>query len=228
MPSASSSEPTNVADLLKRLGNIPPWRVRLHPVPGTATERDVIAIGRREGRLCELIDGTLVEKIMGFPESCLTVQLILAMGAFVKQHDRGLVAGADGMTRLWPGLVRIPDIGFYAWEQLAKKEIPSESIARVPPLLAVEVISKGNTRREIQRKLKEYFLAGSGLVWVVDPCQRQVMVYSAPDRFVTLTEADTLDGGDVLPGFRLPLRQLFALLPQSPKKSGKGKRRKSA
>jgi Uma2 family endonuclease len=92
----------------------------------------------------------------------------------------------------------------------------------------VEVLSKGNTPKEIQRKLKEYFLAGTRLVWVVDPRQRHVRVYTAPDRFVVLTEADTLDGGDVLPGFQLPLRELFALVPQSPKKPGKGRRRKSA
>jgi Uma2 family endonuclease len=228
MSRASSSVPTYVADLLKRLGNIPASRVRLKPLPGTATERDVIALARHEGRLCELVDGTLVEKAMGFQESCLAVKLIRLLDNFVEQQDLGILAGEGGLTRLLPGLLRIPDTGFWSWKQLGRKEIPRVAVAPVAPLLAVEVISKGNTRQEIQRKLKEYFLAGTQLVWVVDPRKRLVTVYTAPDRFVILTKADTLDGGDVLPGFALPLRSLFTLLPQSPKKSGKAKRRRSA
>jgi hypothetical protein len=58
-----------LADLLASLGGISAARVRLRPFPGTATERDVIAIHDRENRLCELVDGTLVEKVMGFDES---------------------------------------------------------------------------------------------------------------------------------------------------------------
>jgi Uma2 family endonuclease len=227
MPSASLPEPTYVADLLKGLGNIPAWRVRWKPFPGTAKERDVIAVERREGRLCELVDGTLVEKAMGFSESYLAIELAAELRNFIRLLDLGFLTGADGMTRLFPGLVHIPDAGFYAWKQLGKKEIPDEPIAHLAPALAVEVLSKGNTRQEIQRKLKEYFLAGTRLVWVVDPRKRQIIVHTAPDQFVILAEDDSLDGGDVLPGFSLRLRPLFALL-QSPKKPGKGKRRKTA
>jgi hypothetical protein len=54
-----------------------------------------------------------------------------------------------------PGLVRIPDGGFYSWKQVGKKEVPNKPIARLIPDLAVEVVSKGNTRQEIARKLKE-------------------------------------------------------------------------
>ena len=61
----------SVADLLHHLGDVPAGRVRLEPVPGTATEHDVVTVHDRENRLCELVDGVLVEKVMGFDESRL-------------------------------------------------------------------------------------------------------------------------------------------------------------
>ncbi|MBO0700947.1 MAG: Uma2 family endonuclease, partial [Zavarzinella sp.] len=90
----------------------------------------------------------------------------------------------------------------------------------------VEVISPGNTRGEMNRKLKEYFLAGVRLVWFVNRMDRTVTVYTAPDVSETLSERETLDGGDVLPGFRLALAKLFERVPQeSAKKKGKKKPR---
>src|SRR5207244_2699767 len=97
-----------LADLLERLGAIPPARVRFQPAPGTATEEDVIAAGQRENRLCELVDGVLVEKAMGFREACLAGALLALLREFVVPRNLGLVSGADGMIRLFPGLVRIP------------------------------------------------------------------------------------------------------------------------
>jgi hypothetical protein len=71
----SVSTPTvtieTLADLLEQLGGIAPDRVRFRPAPGTATEKDVLAIHDREGRLCELADGVLVEKAVGLRESLL-------------------------------------------------------------------------------------------------------------------------------------------------------------
>jgi Uma2 family endonuclease len=81
------------------------------------------------------------------------------------------------------------------------------------PDLAVEIISDSNTRREMDLKLREYFLAGTQLVWYIDPETHTAEAYTAPD-VVTHVPADgALDGGDVLPGFRLPLATLFAHLP---------------
>ena len=80
-------------------------------------------------------------------------------------------------------------------------------------IIAVEVLSEGNTPKEMARKLKEYFLAGVLLVWFVEPTQRTVTVYTAPDRSTVLTEDQTLEGGDVLPGLALPLRTVFAEIP---------------
>ena len=74
----------------------------------------------------------------------------------------------------------------------------------------IEVLSKGNTKREMVRKLDEYFRAGVRLVWYVDPKSRTVRVYTTPDDSVVLSEDQHLDGGDVLPGFALSIRDWFA------------------
>ena len=98
------------------------------------------------------------------------------------------------------------------------------AIPDLAPDLAVEVLSEGNTKQEMERKLKDYFFAGVRLVWYIDVKKRTVEVYTSPDQGVTLTEGQNLDGGDVLPGFRLPLRQLFArLAPGGRRRNGRQK-----
>lgn len=229
MPRAPKTWPADwtMADLLEHFGGISPRRIRLNPPPGTATEQDVIDIQTHEDRLYELVDGVLVEKVMGFPESTLTCQLIRLLGNYVEEKGLGILAGADGTVRLMPGLVRIPDISFVSWRQLPRHEVPSDPIPDLAPDLAIEVLREGNTRGEMNRKLKDYFLAGVRLVWYVDPRRQTVRVYTAPDRCTRLRMGDTLDGGDVLPGFRLPLRKLFAKVgrPRAARagKKGKGK-----
>jgi Uma2 family endonuclease len=203
-----------MADLLDQLGGIPPNRVRMDPIPGTATERDILKLQRRTDRLYELVDGVLVEKAMGFIESTLACDLIKFLGIFLDANDLGFLAGPDGAARLMPGLVRIPDISFVAWEQLPKRERPRDPIARLAPALAVEVLSPSNTDKEMERKLKEYFLSGVRVVWLVDPEARTVRVYTAPDRGSILAEGQALDGGEVLPGFRLPVSKVFAEVPR--------------
>jgi Uma2 family endonuclease len=207
-----------VADLLKQLGGISPRRVRINPPPGLATERDVLNILDHENRLCELIDGTLVEKAMGVLESCLALDINRWLGNFVDEHDLGILSGADGTLRLMPGLVRMPDIAFISWKQLPSRKYPNEPIPSLIPELAVEVLSESNTRGEMKRKLGEYFSTGTQLVWIVDPVQRTVDVHTAPDRFTRLKESETLDGGTLLPGFRLPLKRLFARVEKPPRR----------
>ncbi len=213
-----------IADLLKHFGGISPRRIRLRPAPGTATEQDVIDIQNREDRLYELVDGVLVEKIMGFPESYLAGEMLRLMGNHATEHDLGIVAGADGTVQLMPKLVRILDVSFVSWRQLPSRKIPAEPIPNLAPDLAVEVLSKGNTKKEMDRKLKDYFLAGVQLVWFIDPAKRAVTVYTAPDESTLLTEEQTLDGGRVLPGFGLPLRELFAKMSRQSGERPKGKK----
>jgi Uma2 family endonuclease len=198
-----------VAELLHRLGDVPPERIRLRPTPGQATERDLL---KPEGRLCELIDGVLVEKTLGYDESLLTVELGTALAAFVKRHRLGEVTAPDGTFRLMPGLVLIPDVAFTSRKNLPRKGAPRSPIPDLAPDLAVEVLSKGNTKAEIKRKLRQYFEAGVRVVWLIDPKSRTAVVHTSPKTMTKLSEGQALDGGDVLPGFSLSLAELFECL----------------
>jgi Uma2 family endonuclease len=205
-----------VAELLEKLGGVPAERVRLDPPPGTATEKDVLAVKRREGRLCELVEGVLVEKAMGFAESNLAGWMIFLLYQYLADHDLGVLVGADGAMRLMPGLVRIPDVSFVSWSQLPNRTIPTKAIPNLHPDLAVEVLSRSNTKAEMERKLRDYFLVGTQLVWLVNPRKRTVRAYTAPDESRLLQEEESLDGGEVLPGLSLPLRGVFAKLESKP------------
>jgi Uma2 family endonuclease len=209
----SKARYTFAHELLSSLGGIPPNRVRLDPPPGTATIRDVIRCWKLDGRMCELVDGTLVAKPFAFTESHIAGLIITAIHRVVAKHDLGMLVGEQGMMRLMPGVVRAPDVSFVSWNQLPERLLPRATIPHLFPDMAVDVLSKGNTRREMVRKRKEYFLAGTRLVWMVNPRIRTVDVYTAPDEMITAPESGTLDGGEVLPGFKLPVRALFVNVP---------------
>lgn len=210
-----TSAPFNAAidslgDLLARLGGISPFRVRLHPAPGSATVHDVIALKARENRLFELIDGTLVEKGMGYRESVLALAIASALRAFVVPRKLGLVSGPDGMIRLLPGLVRIPDVAFVSRERLPGGHMPEQPVPALIPELAIEILSSTNTEQEMLQKRRDYFEAGVRLVWIINPDTRTVDQFSEPNQATTLRESQTLDGGNVLPGFSVPLADLFS------------------
>ncbi len=77
------------------------------------------------------------------------------------------------------------------------------------PDLAVEIISLTNTADEVAGKLEEYYQAGVRLVWVVYPAQMKIYAYTSTSQIQVLAPGDELDGSDVLPRFRLPVRDLF-------------------
>ncbi|MFI5379527.1 MAG: Uma2 family endonuclease [Tepidisphaerales bacterium] len=198
-----------MADLLEELGSVPPSRVRMYPPPGLATERDVNARPDGVKRLCELVDGTLVEKPMGFVEARIAGLIIHFIECFLESHDLGIVVGPDGTVRIAPGLVRVPDVSFISWRNFPGRQLPTDAVPDLAPDLAVEVLSDSNTRQEMDRKLREYFEAGVRLVWIVDPRTRSAAVYHPTGAPLQLNYNDSLDGEDVLPGFTLHLKKLF-------------------
>ena len=207
-----------IAELLDQLGGIPAYRVMLKPVPGTATEKDVLkALERPRKRICELIDGTLVEKVMGTREAILGSSLSSLLWAFVKANDLGTVMGGDGPVRLRPGNVRYPDVSFIPWE-LTPDHPDDEKIWAVTPSLAVEILSESNTEKEIDRKLIDLFSTGCKLAWIIDPKLKTAKVYTSAKRFKELDETGILDGGKVLPGFKLSLAEVFASTKRTKKK----------
>lgn len=107
-------------------------------------------------------------------------------------------------------LKRRPDVAFVSYDRWPRKRrIPRTEAWAVVPDVGVEVVSESNTAEEIMTKIREYFQAGVRLVWVFYPAEEQVYVYTSPTKNVILTRNDDLDGGDVIPGFRLPLRTLY-------------------
>jgi Uma2 family endonuclease len=200
----------NLADLQERLGDVPLNRIRFHPWP--ATLQDVLDVREREGVICELVEGVLVEKAMGYVESGLTVSILAILHTFVVTRNLGIVTGEAGTVELMPGLVRIPDVAFTSWSRLPGGRYPTAPIPRLAPDLAVEVLSKSNTRREMAVKRQDYFGAGVELIWEIDPKARTIAVYAGGAKVEDLKVGDVLDGGSVLAGFSLPLRDLFGEL----------------
>ena len=208
---ATAAEPLEtLADLMDRIGNVPLNRVRLHPSPGTATIEDVLRLCDREPKcLCELVDGVLVEKVMGTPESRLAARLIHVLQTYLDEHDLGILTGADGPLQILADQVRFPDVAFIGYERIPEGADPKAGVPDWIPTLAVEILSPGNTKTEMTRKLQDYFEAGVELVWYVDPPTRTVRVYHSPTDVTTLTDQDELTGEQILPGFHLAIGNWF-------------------
>ena len=201
----------SIGDLLHRLDDIYPGRIITDVLPGQATEEDWLR-HTNKGQLCELIDGHLVEKPMGSPESALALWLSGLLSHYLHGNDIGFLIGESGSFRLGEGHIRVPDIAFIHWNKTSDGCFPRESIFDLAPDLAIEVLSPSNTHAEMQAKRHDYFNAGCHLIWEVDPELRIVNVYTTPTDRVTLTQSDTLTGGEVLPGFSVPVQRIFEKL----------------
>lgn len=201
-----------VRDLADRVGDIPLWRVRRDPPPGTATEADVERIRHEEGPICELIDGVLVEKAVSDETALLAGILIRILGNFVAEKKLGWIAPPDGYVRLFGTQLRAPDVSFVRRDQRPGGRPLKRGYSDIAPALAVEVFSPGNTQGEMLQKRKDFFAAGTELFWIIYPDRREVEVWSGPDTCQTLSGGDVLDGGDVLPGFSVPVDELFSNL----------------
>jgi Uma2 family endonuclease len=205
----------NAAEWLRALGGVPPERILFDPLPGTATEADLLRLVEHDKRLCELIDGTLVEKPVGYLESFIAGVLLTYLNQFVIPRQLGIVTGEAGLMRLAGGRVRMPDVAFVSFDRLPERRVPAEPIPTLSPDLAVEVLSESNTPAEIDQKLREYFQSGTRLAWVIDPRARTIAVFHAagqPSR--VLHETDHLDGDHVLPGFSMAVDELFRNVPR--------------
>ena len=132
------------------------------------------------------------------------------LGNHVKAHGLGAVFAAETGFRLQrdPDTVRAPDVAFISRERLAEVG-ETEGYWPGAPDLAVEVVSPGDVYVEVEEKVFEWLEAGAKMVAVVNPRRRSVSVYRSRAGIGVLTEDDVLDGGDVVPGFRLAVRDLF-------------------
>lgn len=202
---------STAAEWWDALGNVPLERVVFDPWPGTATEADVLCLDDHKDRICELVDGTLVEKTVGTTESLIAGNILTALNVFVRPRRLGLVLGEAGMLRILTGRVRIPDVAFISMDQFPEGRLPEQPIWALAPDLAVEVISESNTRKEMAIKLREYFEAGTRLAWYVDPQTRTVDVYRSAEDMRRLGENETLSGEAVLPGLSISVADIFRI-----------------
>jgi Uma2 family endonuclease len=177
---------------------------------------DVTYLRNTERRLYELVDGTLVEKSMGWQESLLAGVLLHWLHCYLDSNRIGVATGADGMTRLFGDTVRGPDVAFVAWDRLPNGRIPTDPIPDLVPNFVIEVLSTSNTYAEMSRKRREYFHAGVELLWMVDHRTRTVTVFRSAQNATVYQDDAVIDGGNVLPGWQVNIAELFSRLDRGP------------
>ncbi|HUP60830.1 MAG TPA: Uma2 family endonuclease [Thermoanaerobaculia bacterium] len=155
----------------------------------------------------ELVQGELITMSpAGFEHGVIAGRIALHLGSYVSERNLGIVISSDTgfVVARDPDTVRAPDVAFVRRERVAKtrKYFPGA------PDLAVEVISPNDSFSEVYEKVLEYLRGGTRMVIVVDP-DKQTAVVRTPASASDLTITDTLTGGDVVPGWSLPLRELF-------------------
>jgi Uma2 family endonuclease len=167
---------------------------------------------RRTREFSELVRGEVrpVSPASG-RHGLVSVNLVVALTLHLRQHPVGRAFGDNVGFRLpipdaEDDTVRSPDAAFVSFERM--RDGPAGFLP-VAPDLAVEVLSPSDTASELQEKLDDYLAAGTRAVWVIDPDRRAVAMHSATGPTRRLREPDTLDGGDVVPGFAVPVRALF-------------------
>ena len=163
-----------------------------------------------EGK-AELVRGELrVTPPPGGPHGVAAVNLVVRLAVYAMERDLGRVF-ADGvgyeLMRL-PHTVRVPDASFVRVDRLPKAGV-GPGLLKLAPDLAVEVLSPSETASDLDEKLDDYRIAGTPLVWVVDPERRTVTVYHAGDPPRWLREGDMLEGGEVIQGFTCPVAAIF-------------------
>jgi Uma2 family endonuclease len=166
----------------------------------------------KDGYKRELLRGDIVMSPAGSEHGTIAVAICAELRAHVRRHKLGAVFDSSTGFRLTPEDVLSPDAAFVARVRLdALRGIPRGFFPGAPDLV-VEVLSPSDTLEFIHEKMARYFAHGARLGWVINPAERNALIYRGPDADRLLRANDALDGEDVLPGFRLPLAELFAEL----------------
>jgi Uma2 family endonuclease len=158
----------------------------------------------------EVIAGIRVERApMGAFETVLASWLCHLLNSFAAGTLGLAVNETLFVLSVSRNLQRRPDVAFVSYTRWPAAVVAREPAWNVVPDLAVEIVSPTNLAEEIDSKVMDYFQSGVRLVWVFYPDTGRVYVYQSPTQVSILERTDTLDGGEVLPGFRLPIVQLY-------------------
>jgi len=174
------------------------------------TAEDLPYLAPEEG-LAELVAGQIVrEPAPGEEHGWVAGSLLVLLGQFVRKHRLGRIYAAETGFVLArdPDTVRAPDAALVSAERLATAARRGPYFEGAPDL-AVEVLSPGNAPAVMAAKVRDFLAAGARAVWVVDSSRREVIVHRPSRAPETLSRTDTLDGGSAVPGFRLPVREIF-------------------
>ena len=164
-----------------------------------------------DGFRYELVRGELRKMSpAGGEHGAIIFNLSILLGQYIKANNLGQGFGAETGFKLAsnPDTVRAADIAFVRRERIPATGIP-KNFWQIAPDLAVEVLSPGDTLEEVEEKVEDWLAAGTRAVWVVSPKRRSVTVYRSMTDVTRLSEADELDGGDVVPGFRCKVTEFF-------------------
>lgn len=162
----------------------------------------------------ELVKGELITMSpAGSEHGVVIMNLAAPLAQYVKKNKLGIVFGAETGFKIAenPDTVLAPDVAFISREHIPESGIPKKYWPGAPDL-AVEVLSPGDTKREVEKKVGQWLSAGSRLVWTVDPAKKSVTVYrasAASSSASTFSETDVLDGEDVVLGFHCHVSELF-------------------
>jgi Uma2 family endonuclease len=166
-----------------------------------------------DGFVYELIKGELIKVSPppGHEHGLVTMNIAGPLYEYAKKQHLGNVYAAETgfLLQQDPDTVRTADVAFVRRERIEKAG-PVEGYWIGAPDLAVEVISPSDTVGRIEGKVAEWLESGTRTVWLVSPKMHTVTVYRSLTEIVVLTEKDTLDGGDVVPGFQIPIAEIFA------------------
>lgn len=160
----------------------------------------------------ELVEGELREMTpAGWQHGRIAGNIAGELRAYIRAHGLGEMTTAEASYRLVsdPDTVRVPNVAFVRRERVQQVGYPAGFWPGAPDL-AVEVISPHDRYSEVREKVDEYLDAGTRMVIVVDPPSHTVTVHRSRTARLDLTEADVLDGEDVVPGWKLPVREIFA------------------
>jgi Uma2 family endonuclease len=207
-PAPLPSGVRTLTDFQHWLGDIELDRILLRPSPGMANVNDVLRVQRNEDRLCELVCGALIEKRLGYKEASVAALLLASLEPHVAKKQLGVVTGPEGSYRLGKHLVRMPAVAFVAAGSYPGDIVPGQAAPETVPQLVAEV-ADGSNAAEVARRLHDYFGAGIKTVWVIELDKQSVAIFSSPSKSKTIPAGGTLEGGKTIPGFKLPVKELF-------------------